>query len=330
MARNWMIVGTRSVIFGCIALAAALSGIACGSDLTGPRSRAPSVVVRAEWVTGMAAAALDSSGSFVYPPAPFAYISPSRADSVARAVVSFLIEIFGPVDAGGIYASDRGGPVHFSSLRTCERQVYVHNATGPLPAEVDSGIRRFVGSQYVRAMCNAAGEAELSIEVGDGPSSLTILANEFMGPVSGGGEWHDFALRPTPLDRGLPVSAELAVAVVAQATGVRITMPPEALQAYTGGRIMARLPALCMMWHLAMERPVRVRGVSGTLMRSDLYVRRTGACGLGPLAIWVATDSQPSTVSVPLRPFTGGAAMPDSVALPIRFPILFEEVVPVP
>ena len=123
MARRWMIVGTRSVIFGCIALAAALSGIACGSDLTGPRSRAPSVVVRAEWVTGMAAAALDSSGSFVYPPAPFAYISPSRADSVARAVVSFLIEIFGPIDVGGILASDRGGPVHLSSLRTCERQL---------------------------------------------------------------------------------------------------------------------------------------------------------------------------------------------------------------
>ena len=316
----------RSAGLGCIGLAATLGGSACRSDLTGPT--APALAVKPEWVTGAAAAALDATGSFAYPPAMFAHISPARADSVARAVVAFEIDIEGPVASTGVLASDGGGPVHLSSLRACNRLFYVPNATGPLPAQVDSQTRRFAGSHYVRGMCSAPGEPELSVEVADAPSSITITAGAFVAPWVGNSEWSAFALPAALLDHGLPVSPELAVSLVAQATGVRIMAPPDPMQAYSGG-LMARYPALCMIWHVVLERPVQVRGAVATYARSDLYVRRKGACGNGTIAIWAATDSQPSTTMVPLRQSMGGPAI-DSLSLPTRYPIRFEEVVIVP
>ena len=318
----------RSAFVVCVGAAAMFFGVACQSDPTGPNGREAAIVVKSEWVTGAAAAALDSSGSFVYPPAAFSFISPARADSVSRAVLAFLIDVSGPTDTDGVLATDRGGPVHLSSLRPCERLTYVPNAVGPLPPAVDSSTRRFLGAHHVRAMCNSGGETELSIEIADAPSSIAIASGQFVGLWSRNSEWNFHAVPRSPLDRGLPVSPEMAVALVAQMTGVRITAPPDPLQAY-GGTIMAAYPALCMIWHVSLERPMQFRGATTMYVTTDVYVRREGACGNGSLALWAASDSQPARVAVPIR-LSLGAPVTDSVSLSIRFPIRFEKIVPVP
>lgn len=285
-------------------------------------------LVRAEWVTGEARAALGPDGRFVFPRPAYAYTSPERADSVAEGYVRFLPQLYGAVSTDSLLVQDRGGfPIHFGELRRCGRSLYVRSAVAPLPAAVALDFRYYYGGQYAVPFCNGAGAAELNVDVADGPPRVVVGPDgTLVPPWSNGNEFTFWALRASE-DAGLPTSPEAAVAFAAQATGRRVARLPEALPNFPNGLLIGSYPSMCMRWHLVLDAPVAlVRHSGATDTTADVYVSRS-PCNPGPITLYVATRAQPTT-SV-LRYYRPAAdptqpATPDSVVATAVVPVAFE------
>jgi hypothetical protein len=320
----WMLIA--AVILGGVAALEACSDVSAPKPPTVSRPR-----VRPEWVTGEAAAALDSSTGLFR----LSYPTPQRvtvaaADSFALAAAR-LIGSPNPLNtASQTVEKDRGAPIDFDYLSLCERVLYVHSPFGGFPLEVPGYARRAWGPHWAVSLCGRDGTAQLSIGVPENVMDVQIVNGTLVRPrTQGGGNDFSGAGVPPRFPFGLPLTPEEAVAVVHQMSSQRASTLPSAFN-QLDDRGFGQLP-LCASWRLSVEAPVRVRNekTGAVTATQELFVRRFPACYSDSIALYVASANQPTTwpLFIPKDTVTNnpGAGI-DTIKVSLVGPVLFEKV----
>lgn len=309
-----------------------VSGIAAleaCSDIEGPKPAPVSRPrVRPEWVTGEAAAALDSStGLFrLSYPTP-QWVSLITAESIAVAAGK-LIGSPNPFNSAQLAQTDRGAPIDFAHLSPCGRADYALSPFAEFPSQLPGYARRAWGPHWAVSLCGADGTAQLSIGVPDGPMDIQLSNGTLVRPRAGGGG-SDFTIAGVPIrfPDGLPLTPEEAVATVHRLSGRRVSTLPRAFN-QLDDRGFGQL-ALCASWWLSVDTAVMVQSaVTGAIMRNrQFFVRRFPACYSDSVAVYVASINQPvrwpiivPNDTVKNDPLTGM----DTVMVLVVGPVLFE------
>lgn len=177
----------------------------------------------------------------------------------------------------------------------CLRRHYVL----PVLEGVSSTVPRQIALQYaprwIVPMCDERGLPLLTVEVADGPSSLTLKDSKFADDFSSDGEYSLTETGPGQ-DEGLPLSPEQAAAFAHERTGARVAAVPVAVMIHPGGLGNIML-AKCMRWWIQLERPVRLTGQYGEYETDEVYVRLSRYC-FGQPVLQVADRQQPSRGSI--------------------------------
>jgi hypothetical protein len=304
-----------------------VAGAACVAVGACTDATAPTGVARwraqPQWVTGAAAAALDSvTGLISLSNPPGAYVSQLAADSVVRAVLPIVIS---PVSmAPAELESDRGGPIDFAHLHLCGTATYEWVPFGAFPSMIPPAEASAYSAQWAIPVCGADGTAQISIGISDSPRRFTVADDTLQGINSAelNGAFN-LAGVPARYPSGLPLTPERAIEAVFDATGKQITTVPIAYDQYADG--FGQLP-LCASWRMSVEAPVTVEGeTSGTVWTtSEFFVRDVPACFSDSVAVFAALPDQP-TVGWITTDFAG-----DSAAVPLVGPLMFDRVAVVP
>lgn len=266
-----------------MALLSSFLGAACDQSAvtTGPALVSPDV--RAH-VAGEAAENLTAEGKFVLPPPrqePFPQIS--AAEAAEQAVVH--MRMFGPL-VRKYLEEQHGAPLDFARLEADPRVYY---ATTPyeqtIPPDFHPGLRKNLGPYYL-VVLRSSGRPVLSVAVSAYNTDFVVRNGELHFPVNHG---NNFMPQGAHVGRefSMPVSPERAVQIVAEATGARVVaVPALSLPQQTYVPQFAR-------WRIALDRPVRVRGVETGQVRDvrELYVGNRGV-------ISVPRTEQPGPVRV--------------------------------
>jgi hypothetical protein len=219
------------------------------------------------YVTGMAAASLDSEGLFVFPtpasPSALQIMTPGRARELAEAYVR---------TEGAYYKEDwekwRGARIDFAGLRADPRVLYVQSPFGLMPEGYHRSYTREMGPHYlVRMMSGREWVLYIAVsayatEVGIDPAGKIQRP-----PIGRGGE---FGVQPISADTtyGEIFTPERATIQAGRLTGVRVSEVPVLVQ-----QQMPYSPTISL-WKLTLERPVRVRAPQSarTLDVSEVYI----------------------------------------------------------
>lgn len=306
-----------------LAALAGLASLSC-ADSTGPRS-IPVVRVKPQWVSGEAAAALDSASGLIRIAVPAAeHISLLSADSIAAAALHLLLTP-SPINTTPAQLEyDRGGSIDFSHLSVCAASTtYSLSPFGAFPASASAAARRSWSSRWAIPICGADGTVQVSIGVPDSPTDAIVDHDTLVGFATQGEEFDDAGV-PARYPTGQPVTAEQAIAALFAATGRRISTTPVAVN-QLDDRGFGQLP-LCASWRMSLESPVVVvdeqSGARSTA--TEFFVRRATACYSDTLALYIAAPNQPAT----MWRYIDFAL--DSAEVPLVGPVRFERVTIVP
>jgi len=238
------------------AIFGALVGVAssCTSEpvISGPR-------VDQKYLTGAAAAAINSKGQFNLPapsPGPYPEITSDRAVVLANA----FLHDYGPLWLGR-WEQEHGAPLPLSNLSPCPRQFYARSPYLPLPAAVSSTMRKVLGGFWIVTYCDGSAAAVMiavssfatDVQVGTGAVELSDAGVNFysVGVPAGG------AYPPAP---------EVSANLMASQVGVRVSQVPQLLL-----RPWPYAP-WAAVWRIGLEIPVSVTGAHGTRERQWLEV----------------------------------------------------------
>jgi hypothetical protein len=234
------------------------------APIAGPASMSPPAAVR-RYVTGDAAAALNSSGRFAFaapsPPDSRPIITPGRAAELALASV----RTWGP-SFREEWVAERGRSFDFQSLTADSRILFVKSPYGRFPDGYHPAYARLYGPYYIVQL--KSGSATIMLV------SVSAYATDVK--IDGRGIVH------RPVERGMEfvhqilpeahqdwfVSPEAAVERVGRETGARIDRRPELV------RINKDNIPSSAVWKLSLDRDVDVKPAGrGTPLRTrELYV----------------------------------------------------------
>jgi hypothetical protein len=325
----WCVAGAHFVAPGrrwliptvCLGIIASVDG--CDEPM-GPYAF-PVTRVEGNWVTGAAAAALNSNGQFVFPRPDFQVTSPERADSVALAFLQFDLTAFG--SAGAPYVWQQfGAPMDFATLKLCERQYYVRTAVGTPPPIMPTDIALYFASQYMIPFCTSGGRAEMAIIVADGPYPIQIANGQFVPPWDNGNDFEQWGI-PQDVAGDMPTTPEEAVRFAALSSGARVAGIPVPLVWYPDTSPGLVYNETCVRWRVQLDRFIRVRNAAGVQTSTDvMYVNRAPACFPGTLTLENPLPAQPTSFTARFLTDSDGVTMNKSAVVPLVGPTRFEPV----
>lgn len=302
-----------------------LSVGACGTEPSATGEQPPEL--RAEWLTGAALAAYDSTSGLFALPAP--ELDPgerSEPDIVA------IGDAFGGFYAGAAgggpedIVHEHSGPIHFAALRVCGRHYYQRSLFAPNP-DAPNFVRNAFGAQWFVWLCEPgkppamAGwiAANTGIVVRDGEL-------EFPHPIHGNEEFL-FGVPPEGLIHF--VTPERAATIAHRLTGLRVSDVPRA----EGDFYYISDPPPCARWRVALEAPITARGDSTGQVRStaEIFVPLF-PCYRTRATAQIPRPEQPADVVSRYRTYTGPFGEPydstleraDSTRMVLVRPLAFE------
>jgi hypothetical protein len=275
------------------------------------------------YVTGTAAASLNSAGLFVFPipasPSALQIMTPERARELAEAYVR---------SDGAFYKEDwekwRGARIDLASLHADPRVLYVPTPFGLMPAGYHRSYTRELGPHYLVRMMSGR-EFVLYVAIAAYATEIEIdAAGNIQRPFIGrGGE---FGVQPISSDTTYAeiFTPEQATIQAGRLTGARVSEVPVLVQ-----QQMPYSPTISL-WKVTLERPVRVRAPQSarTLNVSEVYVGPQKA-----LRLQIPLPTQPtSDTIVAFRAGPDGGLIdsdPDRLIIPILggAPTHFEPVI---
>jgi len=284
--------------------------LACSDGVTEPHSTG--VRLRAEWLTGAAAANWDpSTGQFRLPTNAYRFVSPQNAAAWSAAYTQLLVSPSNLFDGRSMLEQDRGGPMSAGPFQPCARQVYVTSAFGLPPSTLPAFVRRAWSNAWSVTLCGADGTAQVAIGVADDSTTLRVVNGALV--VESTDDISQFipAGIPARYPQGLPVSPELAVQTLVLASGRRVAELPIAYN-QLDDNFMGSMP-FCASWRVTLDQPVAAQGLTtgARYQSAEYYVRNSRACYVDeptlylPLAqqqnsMWILTSSRGDSALVPL------------------------------
>ena len=283
----------------------------CGDGPTEPRFVQPDV---RNWVTGIAAQAVDGNGHFTFPvpqiATPYSVITPTRARDLSAAYVA----TFGPNPSFvSVLQVQRGGATtNLDVTEPSGRVEFAESPYEPVTPETSGASRRSYGPFFIVRMLEK-GAPVLSLRVSAYATDVTIGNGTLVFPAESGGEFDWFGIPPAIVDQN-PISPEVATETVAKATGAKVdTLPvlvaPHRDYAFQFAR-----------WKLRLDRPVTLRVVSSgrQVVGREVYV----GLSLGPrepAVFYVPAEIQATRDTVPKAP-------PVILSIRPQYPVAFERV----
>lgn len=306
-------------------LAASVGVVGCSlfpTDASPPPTDS-TVRIDTRWVVGEAAAAVGPDGLFNFdsplPPVE-GELSRDEAVELARGAIRHLAVSLG----GGREAiiQEHGAPIDFHELSPCPRRVIpvFSNLSDPGLA-VPEYVRTPLGPYYLIEFCTAQLRPAVVIwlyvrtPVRVGPDGRLVYPNP-----SG----NAFVPTGIPLKPLADLTPEYGARLVFQRVGIPITAVPEV----DGCQLII---AICLgvtgrHWKFVLQRPVRVRLGSGTILETSVLYTQAGFGALDTGTVYVAAEQQPKpawrswTISAtPDKPFSR-----DSVLLHVVRPLRLE------
>jgi hypothetical protein len=268
---------------------------------------------------GDAASRLQADGRF-----DLSYlIAPEGSDldeSAARTLATAFVRLVG-TSAGNLRQTieeEHGAGLDFASLAPCSRTLWQRS---PWDLPFDDGahyLRNTVGNRYWFMFCTPSGVPAL-FQLVAAQSAVTVSNDgKFIIPSGSGG---DFAIFGIPLSGRWELSPEVAVQALVQAMPRKVKEIGE----FTGCpySIPPCLGVAGFVWHLYVDRPIRVRRNSDMveLDAADFYVEASRTSDT-LLSVMVPEAIQPPDQWLH-GPFTGG---PDSVLVARRGPVRFSTI----
>jgi hypothetical protein len=310
------------IAMGCVLVFALLS---CGEPV-GPSDNHSNVRLRAKWLTGNAAAAVNPvTAAFRGLLPATAILDTSDVQILADGFVAIVTDPSNVGNSRQVAAADRGGPISWGSLRRCKRLTYSISPIGTAPPALPPLYRRVFSSQWAVPRCGRDGSVHLSVGVSDAPATtlLGALPSQWVVSDSLSGRFSLTGI-PVRFPLGLPVTPEQAVAHVFLESNVRISETPVAYNQYSGPGI-GELPP-CASWRIVLEVPIRLRREpAGTELETrEVYVRHSPACFSSTMALFVPVLPHPTErwIAFQTSPMSG----PDSVLVPVTGPVQFDRV----
>jgi hypothetical protein len=284
--------GQQLIVFWCWIGSATVGCV----DQPGDPPAGPSRDELQQILTGAAAAALDHTGHFrlATPSSTSNELSLSQAQSLATAWITTAGPSFRRTLEG-----QRGGPIDFTSLRTCGQTVYAATPFQPFPSSVPLGVQRHYVSRWLVGFCGKSGGLEVSVAVSSLATELKVVNGRVDYGRSDGNEF--FALgTPAGWDGPAGLSAERAAASVARQTGRRIKEVPALIAA--DPRISYPQGAV---WRLRLDSPVTLKAkkdgrlVNGETVYAGLHgdVQNRKALDEGS-TLRVSAAQQPADVEI--------------------------------
>lgn len=283
-------VGTRSRHLvgraGLLFAAGVLFLGACDRGITDP---AQTVDIR-PYVTGAAAANLDRDGLFTYPlpvaPSAEPMISAERARELA---VSFALS-YGPAREDR-WRQQHGRPFDYRALKADLRVFFQPSPYELFPDGFHGAFRRMFGPFYLVRL-SSEGVPRMSVAVSAYNTNLAIYPDGRLDrPFESGADFFADGIPAdgTRADVMAPIAPEAAVAHVYRLTGARVSEVPEFV------RMEWNWGPLGGGWKLTLERPVRIRTLSGgrTADVRELYLGREGGRRL-----FIPAAEQPAAVEM--------------------------------
>jgi hypothetical protein len=309
-------------------LAVALIGgvlVAAGGcqDATAPIAVAQ-LRVRPEWVTGAAAAAVDSTTGLIrIATPPGQSIERLAADSIALAVLHGVLTPNPLNMAPSLLEKDRGGPIDFAHLHLCGGATYAWAPFASFPSSVPPFLQRAWSSHWALPVCGADGSAQVSIGVADSPRGYVVVADTFYRPadyLDALNQATEVTGVPARFPSGLPLTPEEAIRAVYIATGERVATIPVAFNQITDG--FGELP-LCASWRMSVEAPVTVKGeaTGAVWITAEFFVHHIPACFSDSIAVDAALPNQPASMWLMI------SMAGDSASAPLGGPVQFDRVV---
>lgn len=299
--------------------ASLFSTLSCADAITAPR---PSDVrLRAEWLSGAAAANWDqSTGRFRLSMDPHRFVLLQDAAAWSTAYVQLLADSANAFNARDVPEHDRGGPITFGSLQPCARQVYVTSPFGFIPEALPAFIRRAYANAWAVTLCGADGTAQVAVGVADDSTSLRVVNGTLVADTTEDLSQFSVAGIPSRYPQGLPISPELAVQTSVLASGRRVVEVPVAYNQYDD-RFIGNLP-FCASWRVTLDQPVAAQGLTtGTRYKtSEYYVRNSGACFSDKPQLYLPLGQQPGSRWITI------SSRGDSALVQVQGPVSFEPV----
>lgn len=250
-------------------------------------------------LTPEAAAALDADGRFqLAPPRSTGrpQVSEQRAADLAVALARFNLIL-----DGGRYREQRGGPISFERLFSCQRPLYAEAPFDRLVIDTVEKpahpLQKGTGPFWLVKLCGPDGP-ELNVAVSAYSTELSITpAGRVEFPAIGGGDFFAQGIPALRSHDDLP-SAEAAAVLAATVSNRRVAMVPTLILPFfrDGAPTDAR-------WRLLLDGLVRMRTATGGVLETrELYVSRIRE-GNGS-RFWVADATQPDFKEVVFVPLT--------------------------
>jgi hypothetical protein len=260
------------------------------APIAGPVS-APSPAALRRYVTGDAAAALNSQGlfSFAAPSSPSArpIITAQRAGELALASV----RTWGP-SLHEAWVGERGRPFDIQALRVDSRILFVKTPYGRFPDGYHPAYARLYGPYYI-VQLNSGSEPTLLVSVSAYATDVTVDGRGIVHrPVERGNEFVHQVLPATQQDWF--VSPEGAVERVGRERGARVTRTPELI------RINKKHVPSSAVWKLSLDRDIDVMhdGRATPLRTRELYVPTARGA---PMMVRVANAGRVESAHVLVR-----------------------------
>lgn len=275
------------------------------APIAGPVS-APSPAASRRYVTGEAAAALNSQGffSFAAPTSPGArpIITAQRAGELALASV----RTWGP-SLHEAWVAERGRSFDLQTLGVDSRVLFAKTPYGRFPDGYHSAYARLYGPYYIVRL-NSGSEPIMLVSVSAYATDVTVDGRGIVHrPVERGMEFVHQVLPATVQDWF--VSAEGAVERVGRETGARVARTPELI------RINKKHIPSSAVWKLSLDRDIDIEhsGRATPFRTRELYVATVRGA---PLMVRVANAGKAESAHVLVR--TGRELR----SVPIEVPIL--------
>jgi hypothetical protein len=252
LAMQW-----RMIICGCLIVASASGCTDRANTLVRPEA------LNTRYVTGRAAAALNSHGQFI--------LSPKlAADEIPEATAVDLgdayVHTFGKWFAT-LYSIGAGVPVNPAALTPCGRAFYSASLFDRPAGSMSTQLKRYVGGHWLVQLCET-GTPRVAVAVSALSANLVSSARRLIGDptqtFSSDGVRSELA--------GAYLSPEEAVNTVGNLSGRSTVEVPELLMPPLGSSPIASL------WHLTLDAPLAAKDRRGIALQTrEVYVGLRGA-----------------------------------------------------
>lgn len=196
-----------------VALLGAIASLGACTDVGGP----PTATELSRVVTGQALAR-QSNGQFV--------LASQKPGELTEPQAQYLAATYAHTAGRWLRAaweSDRGREIDVETLRPCARAFYASSAFLDPPQGVSRGVRRLLGAKWLTSLCDAEGQALVSVAVPADAVELQVVDGSIKKVA--GADFTSFGI-PTST-RAIPPAPEEAAQTVSLATGRRVSLVPE-------------------------------------------------------------------------------------------------------